>query len=263
MSLLLNRMRTMPLIVLSLIFFICTSNLAQEAKPEAGSGSKKVYRPDIPGSILVDFGVNGTAGAPVGFEKGWFGSRTFNVYYYYPMRLGNSKITVNAGLGLGMDRFKFTNRYYLADTAVQDGRFELVPSFVDTDGNDKYDSITFPGLKKSLLSMTYLDVPLEFRYNVNPDDPNRTFWVAVGGRAGWMIGANSKIKRKFDGDRIVHKDRYRQGLNQFRYGVSLRIGIGNFNFFGFYNLSPLFEKGKGPSQTQMTTFTTGISLVGL
>lgn len=236
--------------VLVLLFLISlTPLLAQE--------SPKVYRPDIPGLLMIDYGVNGTINAPSGFEKGWFGSRTVNIYYYYPMRLWKSKFTFNAGIGLGLDRFKFTNYYYLADTAVQDGIFQLVPNNVSAD------SITFPGIKKSFLSMSYLDIPIEFRYNLNPDDLNRTFWVAVGARAGWMFSANTKIKHKVDGEKIVHKDKYRQGLNQFRYGASLRIGVGNFNWFAFYNLSPLFEKDKGPSATQMNTWTVGISLTGL
>jgi hypothetical protein len=78
-----------------------------------------------------------------------------------------------------------------------------------------------------------------------------------------MYSANTKIKHKVDGEKIVHKDKYRQGLNQFRYSATLRIGVGNFNWFAFYNLSPLFEKDKGPSATQMTTWTVGISLTGL
>ena len=232
-----------------LLLVFLTPLIAQE--------SSKVYRPDIPGLLMIDYGVNGTTSAPSEFEKGWFGSRTVNVYYYYPMRLWKSKVTFNAGIGLGLDRFKFTNYYYLADTAVQDGVFQLVPNIVSAD------SITFPGIKKSLLSMNYLDIPIEFRYNLNPDDLNRTFWVAVGARAGWMFSANTKIKHKVDGDKIVHKDKYRQGLNQFRYGASLRLGVGNFNWFAFYNLSPLFEKDKGPSATQMNTWTVGISLTGL
>jgi hypothetical protein len=236
-------------IIILLFSVLSTPMLAQE--------SSKVYRPDIPGLLMIDYGVNGTIDSPDEFEKGWFGSRTVNIYYYYPLRLWNSKLTFNAGIGLGFDRFKFTNYHYLADTAVQDGVFQLVPNTVSLD------SVTFPGIKKSFLSMNYLDIPIEFRYNLNPDDLNRTFWVAVGARAGWMFNASTKIKQKVDGEKIVHKDKYRQGLNQFRYGATLRIGVGNFNWFAFYNLSPLFEKDKGPSATQMTTWTIGISLTGL
>jgi Outer membrane protein beta-barrel domain len=239
-------------IIIPILITICTASVAQEEKQE----QRKIYRPDIPGSLLVDFGFSGTSGAPDQMNTAWFGCRTANVYYYYPMRIGKSKFTFSAGIGLGMDRLKYKKAYYLADTIPRNGQFELVP-------NVTKDTTTFPGLKKSMLVMNYLDIPLELRFNVNPDDLARTFWVAIGGRGGWLFNAHSKIKYVNSGDKIVLKERQRFGLNQFRYGPTLRIGIGNFNFFGFYNMSPLFEKDKGPSKTEMTTWTCGISLIGL
>jgi Outer membrane protein beta-barrel domain len=244
----LNRMTVKFLTIISLVTFVFSVAQAQD--------QKKVYRPDIPGSLLVDFGFSGTSGAPAKFRTAWFGCRTANVYYYYPMQLGKSKFTFNAGIGLGMDRFKFKNGYFLADTSSLKGQWDLVP-------NARIDTTIYPKMRKSMLVMNYLDIPLELRFNVNPDDLAHTFWVAVGARGGWLFNSHSKIKYENNGEKIVHKDRQRLGLNQFRYGATLRIGIGNFNFFGFYNLSPLFEKGKGPSQTQMTNFTIGISLIGL
>ncbi len=237
------------LVVFLLIIFISIGVSAQEAR--------KVYRPDIPGSFLLDFGVNGTVGAPDKFDIGWFGSRTANVYYYYPIRFGKSKFMFNPGIGFGLERFKFKNYYYLADTAVRDGQFDLVPNFVSSD------STTYSGIKKSMMVMDYLDIPIEFRFNSNPDDLARTFWVSIGARAGVLFNAHSKIKYKNDGEKVILKDRQRHGLSQFRYGLSMRVGMGNFNWFAFYNLSPLFEKDKGPAKTQMTSFTFGISLTGL
>jgi hypothetical protein len=235
--------------LLLLSFIILVNPLTAQEKP-------KVYRPDIPGMLMIDYGAVGTSGAPSKFEKGWFGSRNVNVYYYFPFRLGQSKFTVNTGVGFGLDRFKFTNQHYLADTTIRDGDFELVP-------NSRKAGITYPGMRKSFLNMNYVDVPLELRFNLNPDDIARTFWVSAGARAGYLINANTKVKYKIDGETEVIKVKQRHGLSQFRYSASLRMGIGNFNWFGFYNLSPLFEKGKGPSSTEMTTFTLGISLTGL
>ena len=244
------------LLLLSLTALINTLAAQETPKP-------KVFRPDIPGLLLIDFGALGTKGAPTEFKKGWFGSHSINVYYYFPFRVGQSKFTINTGMGLGMDRFKFTKYFYLADTGALDKRYALVPNFLDFNNDKKTDSITFRGIKKSLLSMNYFDVPLELRFNFNPDDLARTFWISVGARAGMLLNANTKIKQKDHGEKVMHKDRYRQGLNQFRYGISLRMGVGNFNWYAFYNLSPLFQKDKGPSATQMNTFTLGISLTGL
>ncbi len=247
MLLLLNKVNVKCLVLFSLMFFLVTNTGAQD--------QKKIYRPDIPGSFLIDFGVNGTQGAPNKFRIGWFGSRTANVYYYFPMRIGGSKFMFSPGIGLGLERFKFQKGYFLADT-VHNGQFALVP-------NARLDTVIFPGMKKSMFVMDYLDLPLEFRFNSNPEDLARTFWVAAGFRAGILFNGHSKIKYKTEGETRMLKDRQRHGMNQFRYGPSLRIGIGNFNWFAFYNISPLFEKDKGPSKTQMNTFTFGISVIGL
>lgn len=246
------------LAILSFITIIHVGALAQKTaqEPVGAQEPKKVYRPDIPGNFLVDFGFSGTVNAPVGFDIKWFTSSTFNFYYYYPLRLGKSNFMITPGIGIGLDRFRFKYQTYLADTAVQEGRYELVSNAMNNE-------IAYPAMRKSIIAMDYLDVPLEFRFNANPEDLGRTFWVAVGGRIGVLYNSRSKIKYKLQtGEVAVAKDRYRHGLNPFRYGLSLRIGAGNFNLFSFYNLSPLFEKGKGPSRTDMNSFTIGVSLIG-
>lgn len=235
-----------------LLVFVLTAGLTAQAQD---SEKPKVYRPDIPGNFLIDFGVNGTVLGPKNFTIGWFGSRSVNLYYYYPIRFGKSKFSFTPGIGLGMDRFKFKTAYFVADT-LRDGNFEMVRNF-------RPDSTVYKGLKKSILGMQYLDIPLEFRFSVNPEDEARTFWVAVGGRVGFLFNPYTKIKGKDDGERYTYKYKFNHGLNTLRYGPSIRAGIGNFNIFGFYNLTPLFAKDKGPDKTTMTTFSMGISLIGL
>lgn len=234
---------------LVLFMLVGFTALAQESQ------KPKVYRPDIPGNFLIDIGFNGVVDNPTNFGIGWFGSHSINLYYYYPIRLGKSKFSFTPGIGLGLDRFKFKKAYYVADT-LRDGAFEMVANF-------RKDSTVFKGLKKSFLGQQYLDVPLEFRFNANPDDLARTFWVAVGGRVGLLYNPYTKIKGKENGEKYVYKNKFNHGQSDFRYGPSLRVGIGNFNWFGFYNLSPLFAKDKGPDKTTMTTFTVGISIIGL
>jgi hypothetical protein len=219
------------------------------------SPKPKVYRPDIPGNFLIDFGVNGTMLSPENFTIGWFGSRSINLYYYYPIRLGKSKFSFNPGIGLGLERFKFKTAYYVADT-LRDGAFEMVANF-------RPDSAVYKGLKKSFLGMQYVDIPLEFKFSANPEDEARTFWIAVGGRIGFLYNPYTKIKGQDDGERYTYKFKFNHGLNSLRYGPSVRVGIGNFNLFGFYNVNPLFAKDKGPDNTSMTTFTMGISIIGL
>jgi len=71
--------------------------------------SKKATKVNIPGTFLIDIGVNRGVNAPTNFEQGFWGSRTINIYYQYPIRLWETKFSVVPGAGLGMDRYKLTN----------------------------------------------------------------------------------------------------------------------------------------------------------
>jgi hypothetical protein len=126
-----------------------------------------------------------------------------------------------------------------------------------------------PGIKKSHLITNYIEIPLELRYSTNPDDPARSFKISVGGRIGYMYDSFSKIKYKEDGEVKKIKNKEDFNLNKIRYGLSARIGVGNISLFGYYNLSPLFEEGKGLSdiistensvKNDFSTLTIGISL---
>ena len=212
---------------------------------------KKVAKPDIPGSFIVDIGVNSAISAPQNFDLGFWGSRTVNLYYQYPLRFGRSKISFNPGFGASLERFKLKNNYTLNPTPDAEGTYTLLSA----------DSI-FTGVKKSMIVANYFEVPLEFRFDSKPEDVATSFNFAIGGRVGYLFDAHTKIKYKEDGESKILKNKQNHGLNPFRYSVYTRIGVGAFNLFFIYNLSPLFEKDKGPEKTTMNTFTTGISING-
>ena len=201
---------------------------------------------------MIDIGVNRALDKPENFKQGFWGSRTLNLYYQYPIRMGRSKFSFNPGVGAGMERWKFTNKYVLADTIENS-----IDEYVLVQGSTFYS-----GIKKSMLIANYVEVPLEFRFDTTPEDIARSFNVAIGGRIGYLFDSKMKVKYKQDGETRIEKSKQNLGLTQFRYGVYTRIGVGGFNFFGFYNLSPLFEKDKGPDKTTMTSFTVGISING-
>jgi hypothetical protein len=113
-----------------------------------------------------------------------------------------------------------------------------------------------------MLVTNYFEIPIEFRYDTKPEDIARSFNVAIGGRIGILYDAFTKIKYNDLGETVKYKNKLNHGVNPIRYGVYSRIGIGSFSFFGFYNLSEMFEKDKGPEGTTMNTMTFGISLNG-
>jgi hypothetical protein len=212
---------------------------------------KKIARPDIPGSFVLDFGLTRGSHIPANFSQGFWGSRTLNIYYLYPLRIAKSKFSLTPGIGLAFDRFKLVNKYTLSPQVNEDGTFSLVPVtdyYVDP--------------KKSMIVTNYLEVPLGFRFDTNPDDLARSFSISIGARAGVLYDAFTKIKYRENGETKEIKDKQNHGLNTFRYGLYSRIGVGSFNWFFNYNLSPYFAKNTGPDQTNMTTLTIGISVNG-
>ncbi len=238
-----------------LLTIISVSGQAQEKQ-------RKVYRPDIPGSFLIDFGLNNGLNKPVNFNQGFWGSRTLNLYYHYPVRINNTKFTYNPGGGFSFERFKLVNDYTLSHQPNTDGTYQLVQSSTSI--------LPTAGFRKSMIVSNYFDImPLEFRFDTNPKDVTRSFSVTVGGRVGVLMESHTKVKYTDNGVSGIYKDKQPHGLNPFRYGVYTRIGIGNFNWFWFYNISHYFANGKGPytsaidpTPSAMNTMTIGISLNG-
>jgi hypothetical protein len=256
---------------LALLIAISTAVMGQSAEK-----TKKYGRPDIPGTFVMDLGFNRLTEKPNDLKYGLWGSRTLNVYYYYDMRIGTSKFSFHPGIGFGMERFKLISSTYVlpGDTIT---RKRTSPTLIfDDAGNTTfmdagrviYDGDTLGGpdfsnsyrTKKSMLVMNYLDIPVELRFSLRPDDPGRSFKIAIGGRVGYLLGSHTKIKYKEDGDMKKFKDKQNFNLSPFRYSAYMRIYFGNFNIFGYYNLNPVFQDGKGPMQTKAASYTIGVSL---
>jgi hypothetical protein len=239
--------------VLILLTLLSLGAIAQTETPK-----KMSRRPDIPGTFALEFGFNSDLSGPDQFSLGFFGSRTVNIYYQYDFRILNSSFSFVPGIGLSLERFKFGNDNTLAyDPNDPESIVMVTPA-----------DAGFSNLKKSHLITNYIDLPLEIRYSTNPDDPARSFKISVGGRIGYMYDSFSKIKYKENSEVKKLKDKQDFNLTKFRYGLTARIGVGNFSLFGYYNLTPLFEEGKGLSdisadtsvKNDFSTFTIGISL---
>jgi hypothetical protein len=218
----------------------------------------KSRRPDIPGAFVVEILVNSDLNGPDQFDLGLWGSRTANIYYQYPIRLFKSRFSVVPAVGLSLERFKLKN---LGSFGFDDQ--DSVRIFSPTEVASR-----FPGIKKSQLVTNYIELPIELRYSSNPDDPNRSFIAGIGARIGYMYDSFSKVKYRDDGETKKLKDKQNFDLNDLRYGVFAKVGIGNFSLVGYYNLTNLFKDGKGPGVTggpngvvtDFNTFSIGISL---
>jgi hypothetical protein len=237
---------------LTFVAFVLTFSLNALAQTEVD----KSKRPDIPGAFVVEVLVNRDLQGPDRFDIGLWGSRTANLYYQYPLRLFKSRFSLVPAIGVSLERFKLRN--------------------LGTFGFDADDSLRilsqseagYDRVKKSQLITNYVEIPLELRYSSNPEDPNRSFKAAIGGRIGYLYDSFSKVKYREDGETKKLKDKQNFNLNDIRYGVFAKVGVGNFSVVGYYNLTNLFKDGKGPGTTggpngivtDFQTFSVGISL---
>jgi hypothetical protein len=151
-------------------------------------------------------------------------NKGFDIFGMYNYQIGKSKFSFAIGAGLGTHNF-FSN------SMIEDVR------------NDSLVFITIPdsiSYKKSKISVTYLDVPLEFRFKTKGK-----FKMSLGFKAGYLINSNAKYKGNNLNDetqKIKEKRKDIKNLETFRYGATFRIGIGGFSLYGYYSLSKLFKK---------------------
>ena len=221
--------------------------------PQETEKKKKTWKPDIPGSILVELGLNLKTGAvPTEFDKGLWGSRTINFYYQYPIRLFKSPISLNPGIGLSLERWKLVNDYSLPRQPLADGTYPLIPASAIVSGS----------INRSQLVNNYVEVPVDLRYDTNPEDIARSFSVAFGARFGVLYDAFTKIDYSENGENKSIKDKQWHGMAPTRWALYGRVGLGGFSVFAYFNMSPMWQTGKGPSGTDMTSATIGISVNG-
>lgn len=176
--------------------------------------------------IVLEFTNDMWVNLPSGVELRPF-SPGFKGYLFSDYSFGKSDFSFAWGLGVSVDNVH-SNATFLRG--------------IDVDGVTLDQELTpFPEgyeYNRNKLVTTFIEIPIEFRYiHTGP----RPFKMAVGFRVGYMVSNHQKIidtegKRKYyDFD----------ALNEFRYGLSARMGVGFVQLTGFYSLVPLVDPGKG------------------
>lgn len=119
--------------------------------------------------------------------------------------------------------------------------------------------------KKYKLSLSYLEVPLEFRFSSKPSTPNKSAKFAIGGKIGTLINAHTKGKILEDKNNKVlnsytEKENNKKFFNTTRFSATARIGYGVFSLFGAYQLNNVLKDAVG---APMKSFQIGITISGL
>lgn len=149
-------------------------------------------------------------------------------------------VKLATGLGLEWDNYFFSNNTRLISDSLQ------IYGFAD--------SIKFD---KTKLRLTYLNLPLLLQFNTN-SDPKKAFHLSAGVIISYNIGAKTKMVYTINDRTYKDKVSGEYHINPLRYGLTARVGYGNFKIFANYNLSSLFVKDEGP---EVYPFTVGISIL--
>ncbi len=182
-------------------------------------------------------------------------NRGINVYFMYDIVLGKKNkpqhFSIAPGIGVGSENYYF-KKYKMT------WHYDSITRFVPLG-----DSISS---KNSKLNMTYIDIPIEFRYRSTPNKKTGMSWkIAVGFKFGFLIGSKWKYKgedpnKGTNGENVTIKDIKVANMSKLRYGPMIRGGYGPVSLFGYYSIGGAFSTGKGP---KMNPIVFGISINGL
>lgn len=198
-------------------------------------------------------GVNGYMSSPgnINMAKGYdymelnYG-RSFNFQFNIIERqfnLAKNYVKIVTGLGLDYHSYELANKTRLnADSSFTWG-------IMDSTNNYTY--------KKNRLRNTYLQVPLLLEFNTS-NNPYKTFHLAFGVIGEYMIASRTKQVLEQDKNEIekVRKDNY--NMSPFAAKAHVNMGYRGWTVFAEYNLTPLFQPGKGP---ELYPFTLGLRVI--
>ncbi|NBG64879.1 porin family protein [Acidiluteibacter ferrifornacis] len=167
---------------------------------------------------------------------------------YIPIK--GDRFGILTGLGFQFNSYDLKTNNRLITTPSTDSTKSQLSSFRD--------SLNMASVSKNKFKATYLTVPILFEYN-DAKLARKGFHFSAGMVFGYRIGSKNKMKYTTPSGNNK-KDKYRDdfNLNPFSMALTTRFGVGWVNLFATYNLSPLFEKDKGP---ELYPFTVGITLL--
>ena len=175
-------------------------------------------------------------GAPDSIKNRMNGfARGCNVYIMLDQRFkGAPQWSVAFGVGVGTSSMYFRNMVVDIKSKTNKLPFNVVDS-VDH-------------FKKYKLATSFLEIPLELRFTLDPANEMKSIKFAVGAKVGTLLNVHTKGKTLLDknGSTInayAAKETGKGFFNSTRLAATARIGYGNFSLFGSYQFNNIFKDG--------------------
>jgi outer membrane protein with beta-barrel domain len=223
-------------------------NNAPVAQPKKKDWSKIDLSHRANDHFMVQIGYDNWNGTPDTLSISGF-SRSFNFYFMldFPFK-SDPRLSVGAGLGIGNSNIFFKNQ--------PASPISVLPR-ADASGGNHF--------KKYKLVTTYLEIPVELRFALDPENTNKSWKFAVGTKVGTMLSAYAKGKNVENGsgqtiDASIYKVSNKSNFNSIKLAATARISKGPFGIFGQYQLTSLIKSIDGPI---VYPFSFGICFSGL
>lgn len=152
----------------------------------------------------------------------------FQTFVMYNVPFGKSNFGFSIGLGL-----RVHNLYgnFLVMSSNDSTYFQKIPDTI--------------GYRRSKLTMPFLEIPIEFKFK-----SKSKIALGIGFKVGYLLPAHSKYvgENYIDDSHEKLRVKYREikNLENFSYGPTLRFGYRWFHITGYYSISKLFTKSRGP-----------------
>ncbi len=246
---------------LFITFFSFAQDMPKETKnlPAGRQGKKDWSKVKLTGRandhFMLQYGITNWSGKPDSIKTGGF-SRSFNFYVMIDMPFKTDpRFSVALGPGVGTDHIFFEKTNITTTNHLKPLAFQ---NLSDTNHFDKFKLVN-----------VFMELPLELRFCLNPENSNKSFKVAIGAKVGVQVDAHTKGKRwvnksgtlisGFD-NKYVQKNKDKYYFNGNRLVGMFRVGYGNISLFGTYQLGSLIKEGLGPS---VKPYTVGVTISGL
>jgi hypothetical protein len=201
---------------------------------------KKKFKKKIDGLVML-IGTNQLVGAPIGsnsndvYSGSWSPegamASTFGLYFTNQGRLGRSPLWARSGWGFTAYTYDFGQNLLQFDPPTG-GSYELVPSNVD--------------LRRSNLSMTYLELPLSLV--INPSRRGKGLSLSAGGFAGIRLGGTRQIVYRSEGmGRVTQNTNGNFYGSLFSYGFQAELGYRRYTVGLRQNLNKPFNEAVLPA----------------
>jgi hypothetical protein len=189
-------------------------------------------------------------------------NHSLNFYFMmdFPFQ-SDKRWSMGVGLGLGSGQIYFNKTYpQIANYNIPTLSFALSAGGSGNgtgSGADHY--------KRFKLVTNYLEIPVELRFAVDPENMDKSWKVAVGTKIGYLIAAYTKAVDPEDVTgrvlaHVIEKESSKQYFSSFKFAPTIRVSKGVFGVFGQFQVNSQTNSTSGSS---VFPFSAGVVLSGL